>query len=524
MKDYVLSKTHAVNIDDRTINNIGFNDICFKFIPRDIVSTKNYNKWIRKHLTYSKKEISKRNIILENIANRITTKEVLVKIHNSNKRIKSLLGEMRRRSGSLIYCAFQLDILHLFIESLNSLKHEMDYYDIHEFNIIYDYLMELSNSEEYKYIANCVSDASSLIPNLNNVLLGVNVGEFGNANTISLLKINDVEYSMQSVLDNNLQIPIGGLLPNIPIKEHTSKPYLENYIIEQLGRTLRNKLRPIEKALKKVNLNIIETWLQFTEQFEFYIIGLHYMEITKKKKIPICFPRLSIANVHAKNLYYPQMALSVLSQSPTPQSLSVYDSKTTIVTGANSAGKTSFLKSIAQNCLIAQLGLPVLANDFIFSPYKEYMSVFSEGEDSESDKSRFQKEAHDIAKILNTSNEDSLVLLNEPFTSTNPIEAADLLAYSLEKLAEHKSTQILVTHIYDVYYMMLEKDKDLVHSYIIDSEIKEDGIKYLYKAVNKEPDGESYAKIISDNFGLSIDKLIKEDDAINRLKKYIDKR
>ena len=118
-----------------------------------------------------------------------------------------------------------------------------------------------------------------------------------------------------------------------------------------------------------------------------------------------------------------------------------------ILSGPNAGGKTVILKTVGLLCLMAQSGLPVTAAEGSRLPY--FGSVFGDIGDEQSqeqDLSTFSSHVRKIAEILRQASRDSLVLLDELGSGTDPGEGAGLGAAVLESLIERGCTTVVTTH------------------------------------------------------------------------------
>ncbi|MCO5597803.1 hypothetical protein L7F22_051887 [Adiantum nelumboides] len=106
------------------------------------------------------------------------------------------------------------------------------------------------------------------------------------------------------------------------------------------------------------------------------------------------------------------------------------------ITGPNTGGKTAAMKTLGLAALMAKSGLYVLAKEPAFLPW--FDAVFADIGDEQSlfqSLSTFSGHLRRINNIKRLSTKDSLVLLDEVGTGTNPIEGAALGMSILESFA-----------------------------------------------------------------------------------------
>jgi len=118
-----------------------------------------------------------------------------------------------------------------------------------------------------------------------------------------------------------------------------------------------------------------------------------------------------------------------------------------ILSGPNAGGKTVILKTVGLLALMAQSGMPVTAEEGSELPC--FGSVFADIGDEQSleqDLSTFSSHVRQIANILRQADRDSLVLLDELGSGTDPNEGAGLGAAVLESLIERGCLSLVTTH------------------------------------------------------------------------------
>ncbi|TCT17110.1 MutS-like protein [Natranaerovirga pectinivora] len=183
-----------------------------------------------------------------------------------------------------------------------------------------------------------------------------------------------------------------------------------------------------------------------------------------------------------------------------------------VITGSNMSGKSTFLRTIGVNALLAQTINTVLAKTYTASIFNIITSI-SLNDDVLQGKSYYLSEAEAVKRIILSSKEDitCLSLIDEIFKGTNPVErinaAAEILNYlnksnTLTFVATHDLQLIPMLEGYKSYYFKEEVSEE--EGMIFDYKIKE-GISSTKNAI-KILEFLNYPKELTDKINERIKK------------------
>lgn len=150
-----------------------------------------------------------------------------------------------------------------------------------------------------------------------------------------------------------------------------------------------------------------------------------------------------------------------------------------IITGANMAGKSTFLRTVSLQIVMANVGLPLCAKSVTYTPIKLITSMRTTDSLTD-DESYFFSELKRLRFIVDEIKTDRyFIVLDEILKGTNSTDKAIGSRKFVEKLIGGKATGIIATH--DLSLCEAANDLPQVENHYFDAEIIADELHFDYK-------------------------------------------
>ena len=184
------------------------------------------------------------------------------------------------------------------------------------------------------------------------------------------------------------------------------------------------------------------------------------------------------------------------------------DASGILLFGINSSGKSTLMKSIGLNIILAQIGYYTATSSLEFNPYHSLFTRINGNDNMFKGQSSFMVEMMELMTILKRNTMNTLVLADEIARGTENISSNVIVSYMIETLAKSNTSFITATHLHDI--TSIESIKKL-------NNIK---IKHLKITYNATDDKLIYDRVLSDGqgesfYGLQVAKYLMKDNYFN---------
>ena len=244
-------------------------------------------------------------------------------------------------------------------------------------------------------------------------------------------------------------------------KTFTQESLISSMDDAYLKSNMENQINLIARRLSAVYETLIDLFSNLSGELVFYRYAVNMVGYMKNAGIPYCLAQsveksggggcfaefyglcditLSIAYKDASSMFEVIKNDYILKEND----------KINIIIGANQSGKTTFLRALGSSLAFARAGLPVPAERATISMFKNLYTHFQRYDEDLKNEGQLDTELAEMEKIVYSAEPDSVILMNESFSSTGLKDAKQIASDVLSALCHIGAKAIYVTHIMDM--------------------------------------------------------------------------
>ena len=282
--------------------------------------------------------------------------------------------------------------------------------------------------------------------------------------------------------------------------------HVEEQILGLVARLYQDVFNELSNYYRRHNDYVDPTIRRFDREIQFYTAYMGFIEKLKANDLIFCYPQVTD---QSKEIYADQTFDLALANKLTNEHSKVVTNdfflknpeRICVVSGPNQGGKTTFARMFGQLHYLARLGYPLPGKRATMFLFDKLFTHFEKEERLENLRGKLQDELIRIHQILEQATGNTIIIVNESFTSAMLKDAIFLGKEVLKHIIELDALCVYVTFI-DELSTLSEKTVSMVSTIV-----PENPALRTYKIVRRPANGLAYAFAIAQKYGLTEETL-----------------
>ncbi|MCK9170816.1 MAG: hypothetical protein M0P01_10420 [Treponema sp.] len=283
-----------------------------------------------------------------------------------------------------------------------------------------------------------------------------------------------------------------------PYDEHAEEAVL--HILSGLYKEFFSGLRAFCSTYSEFEDKML---LKFADELNFYLFWIAETLPLEEKGLSFCFPAVQkkSGSIFVRESFDIVLACKKDGSVVTNDITMNDPERIIVVTGPNQGGKTTYARAFGQIHYLASLGLTVPGAAAQVKLFDTIYTHFERKEDMSSGNGKLQDDFLRLHDILKTATSDSIIIINEIFSSTTAADAAELGMKMMDMIASLGAVSVVVTFLDE---LARHGPETVSMMSMVDSESSG---RRNFKIERKPPDGLAYALQIAEKYRLTYESL-----------------
>jgi DNA mismatch repair protein MutS len=420
------------------------------------------------------------------------------------RRMRAHLEQMQKLHYLLQQQAWFLDAAGIYCEAVRTLAEELADREVTSrgFRRFRDYLGEYVGSGQFTSLA---AETQALKDAVAGIRYAVRIN--GPHVTVSRYE-GEPDYSaeVEATFARFKQGAVNSYLVRLP--EYVEMDHVEAQIAGLVAKLYPDVSGTLADYCTRYRAYLDPVLGRFDREVQFYLAYLELAGRLRAAGLPFCYPRVSARSkqIAAEETFDIALASKLLSDGGTVVTNDFClegPERVLVVSGPNNGGKTTFARSFGQLHYLASLGLQVPGcRARLLLPDRVY-THFEKEEDIETLRGKFEDELVRVHKILGRATADSVIVMNESFSSTTLDDALFVGTEVMRRILDLGCLGVYVTFV-DEIASLSEATVSMVSQIVADNPAER-----TFKVLRKPADGLAYAWAIAEKYGLTYERLLE---------------
>ncbi len=459
------------------------------------------------------------------------------------------IGKTFEEAANVWDLMHRLDELKDYIQCVEAIFKSLSDAQVHSEGLLRlkEYVDGLYHDNGFSELKKDIAALRATTSELKSVTVGINLNDRFEADGIGLISINSRYFTKSNIFDHFCEkismkevvkpdtewkeeykfhpfaaetnkmpdiIPLRGiaLIPEGDMMEDV--PRYMNRVTNQMLSAVVKKLKSVLDRYVSVTITEITDLIP---EFIYYVRFAQYIEKLSGRGLHFCKGTLAAEEagervMRARGFYNMKLAAAVSEKQETIVTNDLDFDKAHLVyvlTGANRGGKTTVTQAVGLLFALAQGGIFVPAESFAFQPADCIYTHFPADEDKTMDLGRLGEECRRFRQIYSDSTKNSLLLLNETFSTTSFEEGYFIAKDAVRAILSKGVRTIYNTHMHKLAFELEELNRPYDAVKAVSLIVKADGGNRSFKIAMAPPEGMSYAGDIARKYGVTYEMLVE---------------